>query len=130
MRADLDPRLDELTERIIGAGYAVANELGHGFLESVYQNAFVEELAVRGMACAAEKTFKIYYRGKMVGLYKADLVVQDTVIVEIKAIDMLTKAHSSQVLNYLKASRLPVGLLFNFGRPSLEIKRILSIGVR
>jgi GxxExxY protein len=125
MRASLDPHLDALTERIIGAAFAVSNELGHGFLESVYKNAFVEELAANDLEIKIEKSYPVHYRGKLIGRYTADLVVQDTVIVELKAVEALSKAHYSQVLNYLKTSRLPIGLLFNFGKPSVEMKRIL-----
>jgi GxxExxY protein len=125
MRAELDPAIDALTERIIAAAFAVSNELGHGFLESVYKNAFVEELIANNLHGVIEKPYPIHYRGKLVGRYVTDLVVEDTVIVELKAIDTPTKTHQSQVLNYLKASRLPVGLLFNFGQPRIQMKRIL-----
>ena len=125
MRTNLDPRIDALTERIIGAAFAVSTELGHGFLESVYKNAFVEELAAANLATAIEKPYPIHYRGKLIGRYIADIVVENTVIIELKAVESLTKAHYSQVLNYLKASHLPVGLLFNFGKPSVEMRRIL-----
>lgn len=124
MRAELEPSIDALTERIIAAAFAVSNELGHGFLESVYKNAFVEELLANDLHGVMERPFPIHYRGKLVGRFIADLVVEDTVIVEFKAIDALTKAHQAQVLNYLKASRLPIGLLFNFGQPRVEIRRV------
>lgn len=124
MRAELEPSIDALTERIIAAAFAVSNELGHGFLESVYKNAFVEELLANDLHGVMERPFPIHYRGKLVGRYIADLVVEDTVIVELKAIDALTKAHQAQVLNYLKASRLPIGLLFNFGQPRVEVRRV------
>lgn len=126
MRATLDPRLDSLTEKTIGAAFAVANTFGHGFLEAVYQNALVEELRASGLAVAKEKQFVLTYRGKQVGFYIADIVVEDSVIVEMKAVERLTRAHGAQVLNYLKAAQLGVGLLFNFGLPSIEIKRIVN----
>ena len=125
MRAALDPRLDALTERIIGAAFAVSNELGHGFLESVYKKAMVEELRHADLSVVVELHFPIRYRNANIGHYIADLVVEELVIVELKAIEGLTKAHYSQVLNYLKASGLPVGLLFNFGVPRIEMRRVL-----
>lgn len=125
MRVLLDPGLEALTEKIIGAAFAVSTALGHGFLETVYKNAFVEELTVRGLHAITEKAYPIYYREKLVGKYVSDLVVEDSVIVELKAVEGLSRAHRAQVLNYLKASRRPVGLLFNFGRSSPEMKRIL-----
>jgi GxxExxY protein len=86
MRASLNPELDGLTERIIGAGFAVSNGLGHGFLGSVYRNALVEELRLSGLAVQAEKAFSVHYRGKRVGVYMADIVVADQVNVESKAV--------------------------------------------
>ncbi len=125
MRADLDPQLDTLTDAIIGAAFAVSNALGHGFLEGVYKNALLEELGLRGLQAAKESPFPVFYKGRQVGLYVADIVVNGQVIVELKAIEALGQAHAAQVLNYLKASRIPVGLLLNFGRPRLELKRII-----
>jgi len=115
MRASLDGELDGLTERIIGAGFAVSNSLGHGFLEAVYRNALVEELRLSGVAVQAEKAFSVHYRDKRVGVYMADIVVADRVILELKAVAGLADAHTAQLLNYLRASQLPVGLLMNFG---------------
>jgi len=125
MRADLDPRLETLTERIIGGAFAVSTALGHGFLEAVYQNALMEELTASGLAVAKERSFPVHYRGKQVGIYAADLVVEDAVILELKAVETLVQAHAAQLLNYLKASRLPVGLLLNFGKPKLEMRRVI-----
>ncbi len=125
MRASLDPDLDGLTERIIGAGFAVANGLGHGFLEAVYRNAVVEELRLSGLAVQAEKAFSVHYREKRVGVYVADIVVAEQVIIELKAVAGLTDAHKAQLLNYLRASQLPVGLLMNFGTPRLQWRRVI-----
>lgn len=125
MRFALDPQLEALTEKIIGGAFTVAKTLGHGFLEAVYQNAMAEELAASGLKIMVEAPYPVYYREKVVGRYLADLVVEDRVIVETKAVDALGLAHRAQVLNYLKASRLPVGLLLNFSKPTLEIKRVL-----
>lgn len=125
MLSEAEPGLNALTERIIGAAFSVANALGHGFLEVVYRNALFEELSLTGIAVRKEQAFPVQYRERQVGLYVADLVVEDRVIVELKAIDGLAQAHAAQVLNYLKASNLPVGLLLNFGRPKLEIRRVM-----
>jgi GxxExxY protein len=125
MRADLDPALDALTERIIGAAFTVSNSLGHGFLEAVYRNALCEELVSKNIGTEKERQFTIRYNGRPVGVYVADIVVEAKVVVELKAVENLARAHAAQVLNYLKASRLPVGLLFNFGTPRLQMKRII-----
>jgi len=125
MKAKLDPELDALTEKIIGGAFAVSNALGHGFLEAVYKNALCEELSSRGMNVHKEKQFSIFYNGKHVGLYVADIVADGRVIVELKAVDALTRTHAAQVLNYLKASSIPIGLLMNFGVPRLEMRRII-----
>jgi GxxExxY protein len=125
MRIQLASHLEALTERIIGAGVAVSRSLGHGFLEAVYRKAMLLELAACGVDGEAEKTFDIRYRDQFIGHYIADLVVEGTVIVELKAVESISQAHVGQVVNYLKASGLPVGLLLNFGRPRLEIRRVL-----
>lgn len=125
MNADIDPFLDVLTKRIIGAAFTVARALGHGFLEIVYRNALKEEFSVLGLRCAVEEPFCIHYREKVIGKYVADLVVENSVVVELKAVASLSKSHSAQVFNYLKASNLPVGMLFNFGTQSLEFRRVL-----
>ena len=111
MRADLDPQLDALTERIIGAAFTVSNALGYGFLELVYKNALAEELTVSGLSVAKEKSFPVLYRGKQMGLYTADLVIEDAVIIELKAVEVLVQAHRAQLLN--------------FGQPKLEIRRVI-----
>jgi GxxExxY protein len=125
MRVELESSLEELTGRIIGAAFEVSRTLGHGFLEAVYQNALVEELAASGLAVVKEKAFPVHYRGKQVGMYLADIVIENTVIAELKVAQMLIPAHAAQVLNYLRASRLPVGLLFNFGKPKVEFRRVI-----
>ncbi|HMA52787.1 MAG TPA: GxxExxY protein [Magnetospirillaceae bacterium] len=125
MRVALHPELEALTGKIIGCAFTVARTLGHGFLETVYRNALAEELTASGLRISVETPYPVHYRDKPVGRYFADLVVENTVIVETKAVDALVKAHQAQLLNYLKASGLPVGLLFNFARPSLEMKRVL-----
>lgn len=125
MRVSLGTALDSLTERIIGAAFAVHNILGHGFAETVYKKALFRELADAGLAAATEVPFQVDYKGDSVGSYYADIVVENVVIVELKACETLGQPHVNQVLNYLKVSNLPVGLLLNFGKPSLEIRRVL-----
>ena len=113
----------ELTEQVIGAYYAVYNDLGYGFLERVYQNAMYFELLDRGMKVEAQKSINVYRNGRLIGAYYADLMVNDVVIVELKAASALTEAHEDQLINYLKASNIEVGLLINFGiEPKFERK--------
>lgn len=126
MKANLEPGLEKLTERIIGAGFEVSSALGHGFLESVYKKAFVLELRRQGLAAAEEVAYKVHYLGEPVGTFLADLVVENRVIVELKAVEALAQAHKGQLLNYLRASGLSVGLLLNFGTPRLEVRRVLA----
>ncbi len=113
---------EELTKEIINAFYEVHNVLGFGFLEQVYQNALYKELKRRGLKCETQKPIKVYYKGELVGNYIADMVVDDLVILELKAISALRPEHEWQLVNYLKATGLKVGLLLNFGF-SAEIKR-------
>jgi len=105
----------ELTERIIQAFYCVYNELGFGFLENVYQNALYFELLNRGFNVEPQKAINVYYQNQLVGKYKADLVVNDLIILELKAVDYLVEEHEFQLINYLKATDKEVGLLLNFG---------------
>ena len=126
MKVSLGADLDRLTERIIGAAFAVHGALGHGFAEQVYKKAMFRELSDTGLEAATEVPFRVLYKGNTVGSYFADLVVERRVIVELKVCEALIQAHSRQVLNYLRASGLPVGLLFNFAGPSLTVKRVLT----
>ncbi|HLW66914.1 MAG TPA: GxxExxY protein [Gemmataceae bacterium] len=112
----------DITEKIIGAYYKVYNTLGYGFLEKVYQNAMVIELQRQGLRAIPSARIKVYYEGIEVGCYFADILVEDCVIVELKAVEALAKEHHAQILNYLKATGIEVGLLCNFG-PKPEIKR-------
>ncbi len=114
----------ELTDKIIGAAYAVHNELGYGFLEKVYHNAFAIELRKNGFSVESEKDFAVHYDGVKVGDYYADLVVNDEVIVEVKAVENYDKAFEAQLLNYLTAAGMKVGLVINFGR-SVQVKRMV-----
>ncbi|HMD81809.1 MAG TPA: GxxExxY protein [Anaerolineales bacterium] len=112
----------DLTEQIIGAFYAVYSALGYGFLENVYVKALMIELARRGMNGRSELPIKVYYLGQLIGEYFADLIVNDLIILEIKAVKSLVDEHEAQLLNYLKATPYEVGLLLNFG-PKPETKR-------
>jgi GxxExxY protein len=112
----------DLTEQIIGSFYTVYSALGYGFLEKVYVNALMIELRQRGMNANDEFKINVYYSGQQIGEYYADLIVNDLVILEIKAVKNLADEHEAQLLNYLKATPYEVGLLLNFG-PKPETKR-------
>jgi GxxExxY protein len=113
----------EITEQVIGAYYDVYNDLGYGFLERVYQNALYFELLERGLKVEAQKSIKVYRNGRLIGNYYADLLINGAVIVELKAVATLTEAHEKQLVNYLKATNMEVGLLINFGlEPKFERK--------
>ena len=106
---------EEVTDEIIAAFYTVYNELGFGFLERVYQNALYYEMRNLGLNCAPQKAIDVYYKGRKVGDYIADFVVENKVIVELKAVSALSKAHEAQVESYLKSTGMECGLLVNFG---------------
>ncbi|MBA4187034.1 MAG: GxxExxY protein [Planctomycetaceae bacterium] len=112
----------EVTERIIAAFYQVYNTLGHGFLEKVYQNAMELELKARGLNVIPQAPLKVYYAGVVVGEYFADFLVEASVIVELKAAEQIATEHHAQLLNYLKATDIDIGLLLNFG-PKPEVRR-------
>lgn len=116
----------EITDEIIKAFYKVYNTLGFGFLEKVYENALALELESKGFQVEIQKPIKVFYNGKIVGEYFADLVINQKVIVEIKAVDAIDKAHEAQLLNYLKATEIEVGLLLNFGQKSEYRRKIYS----
>ena len=113
---------NELTEMIIKAFYNVYNELGFGFLENVYQNALFFELKNNRLKVEAQKAITVYYQNQIIGNYKADLLVNDTIILELKAVDFLLEEHELQLINYLKATDIEIGLLLNFGKKP-EIRR-------
>jgi GxxExxY protein len=115
----------ELTEKILEAAFAVHNTLGCGFLEKVYSNALLVETRALGLACEHEVAFKVRYKNVEVGDYFADLLVERRVVVELKACGALDSAHEAQILNYLKASNIKVGLLLNFGKPKLQYRRFI-----
>lgn len=117
---------NQISEKIIGCTFKVSNALGAGFLERVYQNALMIELADNGLFPEKEKAITIYYKDKIVGEYYADILVNNQVIIETKAIKTLTEVHQAQLLNYLKATDLKLGLLINFGTPKVQIKRMIN----
>jgi GxxExxY protein len=112
----------EVTERIIQVFYKVYNTLGYGFLEKVYLNALYIELISIGFKIEKEKKIPVYYFGNIVGEYYADLIVEDVLVIELKAIEAINEACEVQLINYLKATRIEVGLLLNFGKTP-QIKR-------
>jgi GxxExxY protein len=114
----------ELTKTIIGVFYDVYNELGFGFLESVYRNSLRIALADKGLTVAEEVATPVYFRGRKVGDFKADLIVNNIILLELKTAESLVVAHEAQVLNYLRATSLEIGLLFNFG-PKPQVRRFL-----
>ena len=123
MNADYqDFKYRELTEKIIKIFYMVYNKLGYGFLEKVYENAMMIELKKDGIPAVAQSAIEVFYEGKIIGEYAADILVDNKVIVEIKASRSLVEDNEAQVLNYLKATNIEVGLLLNFG-PKPEVKR-------
>ncbi len=114
----------EITDEIIYAFYKVYNTLGYGFLEKVFKNAMYFEMINLGLKCEIEKPINVYYENKLVGVFYADIVVEEKVILELKAIERLEKVFEYQLLNYLKASEMEIGLLLNFGKEP-EIKRLI-----
>lgn len=117
-----DNKYKELTEKIINIFYRVYNKLGYGFLEKVYENAMMKELKKAGIPTVSQSSIKVFYEGEIIGEYFADILVDDKVIVEIKAAKSLVIENEAQLLNYLKATDKEVGLLLNFG-PKPEIRR-------
>ena len=125
MIADID-KLNEVTKRIIGCAYSVSNGLGAGFLEKVYENALAHELRKSGLQAQQQQPIKVVYDGLVVGDYLADIVVEDSVIVELKAVKAFDNVHFAQCINYLKATGMKICLLINFGQPKIEIKRFVN----
>jgi len=117
--------INELTYQINGAIFEVNRELGVGFLEKVYENALLVELMERGLKTEKQVPIKVKYKDKQVGEYYADIVVENKVILEVKAVDSLQKIHEAQLLNYLKATGYKIGLLVNFTHPKAEIRRFI-----
>jgi len=123
MNADKSGLVDEaITDKVIRAFFDVYNELGAGFLENVYENALVIALRKNDIAVIQQAAVDVRYQGHVVGEYRVDLLVEGRVLVEVKAASTLAPNHEAQLLNYLKATRIPVGLLLNFG-PRAQFKR-------
>ncbi len=114
----------EVTGRILEAAFEVINELGAGFLESVYENAMILALRAKGLRVESQAPLAVRFRGELVGQFYADLLIESRVIVELKAVKSLLPEHLAQVVNYLKATKMEVGLLLNFGSPKLEYRRL------
>lgn len=117
-------KINLITDKIIGCAYKVMNELGCGFLEKVYENALAHEIGKFGLKVEQQKRIKVFYDKVEVGNYEPDLLIEDTVIVELKTVKCLEDVHKAQCLNYLKATRLKICLLINFGNPKVEVKRV------
>ena len=114
---------EDITRTIIGCAYKVYNTMGFGFLESVYEKCLVIELLKAGLKVESQKPIPVTYQGYSVGDFTADLVVEEKVIVELKSVQRLIKAHEVQLVHYLVATGMPVGLLINFGENKAEVKR-------
>ena len=117
---------EELTGKIIKAFYTVYNTLGHGFLEKVYENALMIELRKIGLHSDQQKKIEVFYESQRVGEYFADIIVEDIVILELKAAETIAPEHEAQLINYLKATKIEVGLLLNFGPKPQVVRRILT----
>ncbi len=117
--------IDDLTYKINGAIFEVNKVLGPGFMEKVYENALLVEFRNMGLNAKAQVPINVNYKGEIVGEYFADIVVEDKVILELKAVESLQKIHEAQLLNYLRATKYKVGLLVNFTHPKAEIKRFV-----
>ena len=114
---------EKLTETIIGCAYTVYNTLGFGFLESVYEKALIIELNKAGLSLQSQEPIKVYYANEIVGNFVSDIVVEGAVILELKSIRNLAIAHEVQLVNYLVATRIDIGLLINFAPDNVVIKR-------
>ncbi len=121
--------LDEITEKIIGCAYEVSNSLGSGFVEKVYENSLFHQLLKSNLGVVQQHQINVFYDNVLVGEFFADLLVEEKVLLELKAVRQLEDVHVAQVMNYLKASGLPICLLINFGRPKIEIRRFVPYDV-
>ena len=119
----------ELTEKIIGVFFDVYNELGHGFLEAVYAEAMALALAAAGLDVRREVEIPVWFRGKLIGDFRADLVVEEAVVLELKAVRAIDQAFEKQLLNYLRATQFEIGLILNFG-PKPEFRRLVFENAR
>jgi len=117
---------EELSNTIIGAAIAVHKELGPGFLENIYEKALLIQLDEDGIRIESQKEVKISFHGMEVGLHRLDLVIEDQIIVELKTVKEILDIHKAQLRSYLKATGLKTGLLINFSKPKIEVKRIVN----
>ena len=117
----------KLTEKIIGCAYRVYNRMGFGFLESVYEKCMLIELNKAGLNADSQKPIKVYYDDEIVGDFVADIIVNDTIILELKSVRRIIRAHEVQLVNYLVATKKPVGLLLNFSERKVDVKRKVMI---
>lgn len=116
-------KYERITNTIIGCAYKVYNTIGYGFLESVYEKCLLIELSKEGLSAENQKEILVHYDGQIVGEFKADILVETKVIVELKSVKQLVKAHEVQLVNYLSATHKEIGLLINFGESGVEVKR-------
>lgn len=116
---------NRLSQQVIGCAFEVSNTLGAGFLESVYERALCVELAKTGLRFSRQQPVVVKYKDALVGEFVTDIIVEDCLLLELKAVSVLTGAFDAQLMNYLKATELSLGLLLNFGKPKLGIKRII-----
>jgi hypothetical protein len=123
---NVDILYKEETDSIIAAFYEVYNALGYGFLERVYQNALFQELTRRGFRCEAQYRIDVFYKGNKVGEYYADILVNERIILELKATESICPEHEAQLVNYLKATRMEVGLLLNFGKKPQFVRKVFN----
>jgi len=114
---------DPFTEKIIGLAIQVHMELGPGFLESVYHKALINEMAESGISFESETPLEVFYKGKSVGNFVADIIVEKKLLLELKAVELISTVHEVQIVNYLKATGIDLGLILNFGSPTLQVKR-------
>lgn len=115
-----------VTEKIIGCAFAVSNSLGCGFLEKVYENAMVIELTKQRLKVEQQKNLSVYYENSIVGVYFCDLFIEQEIIIELKTVRNINEIHKAQLMNYLKACKKRFGLIINFAKPKIEIKRMLN----
>jgi len=118
---------ESLTKKIIGCAYEVYNRMGYGFLESVYEKCMLIELRKAGLKSEYQKPITVHYDGETVGQFIADIFVEDTIILELKSVKTIAKAHEVQLVNYLVATGKDVGLLINFGEQKVEVKRKVRV---
>ncbi len=115
----------DLTYKIIGLAMEVHNELGYGFLEKVYENAMIFQFKNSGIQVSSQVPVNVFFKNEIVGLFYPDIIVENQVIIELKAVSEIIDIHKGQLFNYLKATKLKVGLILNFGSPKLEYERII-----